>query len=303
VIEIGISARGFRQTPGAHHAFLDASDIRARFPNNDRPLRARELAEFATGCAGLIVGTDEVTDAVLAAGPLRAVVRFGSGMDNIDLDAASRRGVRVDSTPGANARSVAELSVALMLALARNLTIHDRAVRGGKWSRTVGIELEGKTLGIVGYGAVGREMARVARGLGMEILVCDPYVEATAATASLHEVLSGSDVVSFHLTLNEETVGLIGRRELNVMKEGALLINTARGGIVDEEAVATALEEGRLGGAAFDSFVSEPPQGSPLLQIDSFIGSPHAGASTFEAVERTGIRALERLLELLRETQ
>jgi D-3-phosphoglycerate dehydrogenase / 2-oxoglutarate reductase len=133
--------------------------------------------------------------------------------------------------------------------------------------------------------------------------VCDPYVEAAAATASLHDVLSGSDVVSFHLALTEETAGLVGRRELSAMKEGALLINTARGGIVDEEAVATALEEGRLGGAAFDSFVSEPPQGSPLLQIDSFIGSPHAGASTLEAVERTGIRALERLLELLRETQ
>jgi D-3-phosphoglycerate dehydrogenase len=301
VIEIAITPRSFRKAPGAHHDLLTTSDVEVRFPDNERPMNATEMASFVEGCAGLIVGTDEVTDAVLGAGPLRAVVKFGSGLDNIDLAAAREREVAVDSTPGANARSVAELTIALMLALARHVVLHDRGVRAGEWSRRTGIELEGKTLGLVGCGAIGNEVLRMARGLGMDVLVHDPYAEVKAPNVPLDNLLSMCDVVSLHLSLTDETRGVLDADRLRTMKKGALLINTARGGLVDEGALAETLREGRLGGAAFDSFASEPPTGSPLLGLDSFIASPHAGASTLEAAERAGVRAVSRLLELLEE--
>lgn len=297
--DIAITARSFRTTPGAHQDLLKTRDVKARFPDNERPMDAAEMASFVRGCAGLIVGTDEVTDAVLRAGPLHAVVKFGSGLDNIDLEAARRLGVAVDSTPRANARSVAELTIALMLALARHVVPHDRAVRVGEWSRRTGIELEGKILGLVGCGAIGNEVLRMARGLGMEVLVHDPYAEVEAPNVPLDKLLSICDVVSLHLPLNDQTWGVLDADRLRTMKEGALLINTARGALVDEAEVAEMLSDGHLAGAAFDAFASEPPTGSPLLGLDTFIASPHAGASTVEAVERAGVRAVRRLLELL----
>lgn len=301
MIEIAITPRSFRKEPGAHHDLLTTRAVEVRFPDNERPMTAAEMMSFVEGCAGLIVGTDEVTDAVLRAGPLRAVVKFGSGLDNIDLAAARERGVAVDSTPGANARSVAELTIALMLALARHVVVHDRGVRKGEWSRRMGVELEGKTLGLVGCGAIGNEVLRIARGLGMDALVHDPHAEVDAPNVPLDKLLSMCDVVSLHLPLIDETRGVLDAKRLRTIKEGALLINTARGGLVDEDALAEALREGRLGGAAFDSFASEPPTGSPLLGLDTFIASPHAGASTSEATERAGVRAVTRLFELLEE--
>lgn len=298
-MEVAITPRAFRKTPGAHHQLLNEYGIKPRFPEFDRPLEAQEMAAFVEGCAGLIVGTDAVTEEVLAAGPLRAVVKFGSGMDNIDLAAAERKGVAVDSTPGANARSVAELAIGLMLAMARSIPVHDRMVRAGKWTRRAGVELMGKTLGLVGYGAVGREVAGIAEGLGMDVLVHDPYAEVDRAEGSLSEVLSRADVVSLHLPLCDETRNMIGGAELAELKDGAILVNTARGGVVDEEALALQLQSGRLHGAAFDSFATEPPQTSPLVHLDAFVASPHAGAATSEAAQRTGVAAIERLMQLL----
>jgi D-3-phosphoglycerate dehydrogenase len=302
VIHIAVTPRSFRNSPGAHHDLLKTEDVDARFADNDKPMQADEMVTFVEGCVGLIVGTDQVTDAVLTAGPLRAVVKFGSGLDSIDLDAARDRKVAVDSTPGANARSVAELAIGLMLALARDIPLHDRAVREGQWARRSGMELEGKTLGLIGCGAIGSEVLRMARGLGMEVLVHDPYADTGALSISLDQLLPASDIVSLHMPLTDETAGMINADRLRAMKQGALLINTARGGVVDEEALVAALQDGHLGGAAFDSFASEPPGDSPLLRLDSFIASPHAGASTVEAAERTGVRAVRRLLELLKET-
>jgi D-3-phosphoglycerate dehydrogenase / 2-oxoglutarate reductase len=302
VIHIAVTPRSFRNSPGAHHDLLKTEDVDARFADNDKPMQADEMVTFVEGCGGLIVGTDQVTDAVLTAGPLRAVVKFGSGLDNIDLDAARDRKVAVDSTPGANARSVAELAIGLMLALARDIPLHDRAVREGQWAHRSGMELEGKTLGLIGCGAIGSEVLRMARGLGMEVLVHDPYADTGALNISLDQLLPASDIVSLHMPLTDETAGMINADRLRAMKQGALLINTARGGVVDEEALVAALQDGHLGGAAFDSFASEPAGDSPLLRLDSFIASPHAGASTVEAAERTGVRAVRRLLELLKVT-
>lgn len=294
---IAVTPRSFRAVPGEHLERLRRLGIEVRYPDGERALNDAEMIELVRGCWGLIVGVDPVTEGVLRAGPLRTVVKYGSGTDNIDLDAANRCGVRIASTPGANARSVAELAIGLLLALARHIVAHDRSVRAGSWERRTGVELAGRVLGLVGYGAVGREVAAMGRALGMQVIAHDPYVErADVSLLDLESLLVRSDAVSLHVPLTPLTRHLIGQRELALMRREALLVNTCRGGVVDEEALARALLDGRIGGAAFDSFEREPPDASPLFDIDRFVASPHAGAATDEAVRRTGIAAVEELL-------
>jgi phosphoglycerate dehydrogenase-like enzyme len=294
---VAVTARAFRQVPGEHQELLRAAGLPVRFAEADRPLAEEELVELVRGCWGLIVGIDPVTAAVLDAGPLRVVVRFGSGTDNVDLEAARQRRVRVAATPGANARSVAELAIGLLLALARHLVLHDREVRSGSWSRHTGIELAGRRLGVVGYGAVGRQVAGIARALGMEVVATDPVVrEADVPLVGLETLLASSDAVTLHAPLADDTRGMIGAAELDRMRPQALLINTSRGGLVDERALAEALAAGRIRGAAFDTFEREPPEGSRLLELNNFVASPHAGGATVEAVTRAGVIAVRELL-------
>jgi phosphoglycerate dehydrogenase-like enzyme len=299
VTAVAVTPRSFRHTPGPHLARLRESGLDVRFPTLDRPLDETEMVQLVRGCEGLIVGVDPVSAAVLDAGPLRVVVKYGSGLDNVDLDAAAAREVTVTATASANARSVAELTIALLLALARHVVIHDRAVRAGSWSRHLGIELMGKQLGLVGYGAIGRTVGDLARGLGMTVVAHDPVVaDADVELLPFDELLGSSHAVSLHLPLEERTRWLIGPRELALMRPGALLVNTARGGLVDEDALADALRSGRLGGAAFDVFAAEPlPPDSPLLGLEAFVASPHAGAATNEAARRTSLQAVDLLLE------
>jgi D-3-phosphoglycerate dehydrogenase / 2-oxoglutarate reductase len=297
VSAVAVTARSFRQVPGEHHELLRTAGLPVRFPEADRPLDEQELVELVRGCWGLIVGVDPVTAAVLDAGPLQVVVRLGSGTDNVDLEAARRRGVRVATTPAANARSVAELAIGLLLALARHLILHDRNVRSGSWTRHTGVELAGRRLGVVGYGAVGRQVAGIARALGMEVVATDPMVrEADVPLVDLETLLASSDAVTLHAPLTDDTRGMIGAAQLNRMRPHALLVNTARGRLVDERALAEALAAGRIGGAAFDTFEREPPEGSPLLRMDNFVASPHAGGATVEAVTRAGVAAVRELL-------
>jgi phosphoglycerate dehydrogenase-like enzyme len=301
VTAVAVTPRSFRQTPGAHLLRLEQSGLLVRYPTVDRPLDEREMVELVRGCEGVIVGVESVSAAVLDAGPIRVVVKYGSGLDNIDLEATSARGVTVVATAEANARSVAELTIALMLALARHVVAHDRLVRSGSWARRPGIELEGRRLGLVGYGAIGRTVAELAEGLGLTVVAHDTALdEADVELVELDELLASSDVVSLHLPLDKRTRGLLGARELGLMRPGALLVNTARGGLVDEQALADALRSGTLAGAAFDVFVEEPlPADSPLLQLESFVASPHAGAATTEAARRASLLAVELLLEAL----
>jgi D-3-phosphoglycerate dehydrogenase len=296
VTTVAVTPRSLRQTPGPHLDRL-RSELEVRFSDVDRPLDEEEMVKLVRGCAGLIVGVDPVTTRVLKAGPLRVVVKYGSGMDNIDVEAARTLGVQVTSTPGANARSVAELAIALLLSLARNVALHDRSVRAGSWRRLTGVELAGKQLGIVGYGAVGREVARLARGLDMHVVAHDPLLhDADVPLVPLEQLYSASDAVSLHLPLTDETRGLVGERELAAMKPTAFLINTARGGLVDEAALAAAVRSGRLAGAALDGFEVEPLGESPLRELENVVLSPHAGASTYDAVLRTAAQAVDRLL-------
>jgi D-3-phosphoglycerate dehydrogenase / 2-oxoglutarate reductase len=294
---VAVTARSFRQVPGEHQRLLAAAGLPVRYPEPDRPLAEAELVELVRGCWGLIVGIDPVTAAVLDAGPLRAVVRFGSGTDNVDLDAARARGVPVAATPGANARSVAELTIGLLLALARHVVAHDRQVRAGDWSRRMGTELAGQRLGVVGYGAVGRRVGAIATALGMEVVATDPLLErADVPLVDLDELLATSDAVTLHAPLDDRTRGMIGAAQLERMPGHALLVNTSRGGLVDERALAAALAAGRIRGAAADAFEHEPPAGSPLLELDNFVASPHAGGATVQAVTRAGVAAVRALL-------
>ncbi|MER3405817.1 MAG: hydroxyacid dehydrogenase [Chloroflexota bacterium] len=237
---------------------------------------------------------------------LRLISILGTGTDNVDLEAATELGVLVCNTPGASTVSVAELTMALILATARHVALSDRKVRGGEWYHREGFELRGKTLGVLGLGLIGQEVARLGKAFGMRVLAWSfTYDEQRAAEcgaqlADFHDVLRQADVLSLHLRSSPRTRGIIGRMELQLMKPGAILVNTARGALVDEEALAEALRAGRLAGAGLDVYVQEPlPPESPLIQLDNVVLTPHIGWVTREASEclaRTPVENIEAYL-------
>jgi D-3-phosphoglycerate dehydrogenase len=306
--KILVTARSFHKTPGPHQTMLTEAGYEVAYNPHDRPLEAAELAELGRDVVGMLLGVDRVTAVVFdQANRLKVISRYGVGIDMIDMKAATAHGVVVTTTPGANSVTVAELTIGLMFALARRIAHHDRVVKGGKWSRASGIELTGLTLGLLGLGRIGREVARRAVGLGMHVVFYDPVppsddvVNALGAKCrSLDEVMAESDVLSLHLPLNEGTRNLIDRARLSQMKPAALLINTARGGLVDEQALYEALAAGKLAGAACDVFATEPPGDNPLLSLDQFIATPHLGSDTVQTVLRMGTMAAENLLAVLR---
>ncbi len=271
--------------------------------------RAQVLQAIAGHEALIVRSGTKVDDELLArAGGLRVVGRAGAGIDNIDIDAATRRGVLVMNTPGANAVATAEHTWALLLALARRLPAAERSLRGGAWerSRFVGVQLAGKTIGLIGLGRVGREVARRAQGFGMTVLAFDPYLAADTAAelqvelADLDRLLAESDVISLHAALTDETRNLLDTDRLGRVKPGALLVNCARGGLVDEAAVAVALDAGRLAGAAFDVVAVEPPSGTLLVGRDDVVVTPHLGASTAEAQRDVSVQIVDQVLAALR---
>lgn len=289
-----------RQTSGRHHDLLAEHGFEVRYPAVDRPLRSGELAELISGCSSAILGLDEVDATVLATDGLRVIVRYGTGMDNVDMAAARRYGVLVANTPGANSVSVAELAIALMFAVARRIPVLDRSARDGSWRRMAGIELAGGRLGLVGIGAVGREVAMRAQALGMDVVAFDPMAaSAPVPLVAFDDLLATSDVVSLHCPLTEDTAGLFDAEALGAMKPGSILVNTSRGGLVDEVALAAAVSAGHLAGAGIDCFAVEPLVDSPLTVLDNVVLTPHCGATTRQAVERAGVIAVEEVLRAL----
>ena len=273
-----------------------------------RPLSSSQLAALLPGVDGYIAGLDSIDAAALAAADgLRVVARYGVGVDNVDLAAAAARGIVVTNTPGANARSVAELTVALLLLLARPVLRAAAETRAGGWPRLPGLSLAGKTVGLVGFGAIGRQTARLLAGFDCRLLAYDPLLnEATAAAlgvraAGLDELLATSDFVSLHAPVTPATRGMVDAAFLARMKPGAALVNTARGELVDEAALLDALANGRLRGAALDAFAAEPPGGdNPLLALPNVIATPHMGAHTDGATTVMGRMALADCLAVLR---
>jgi D-3-phosphoglycerate dehydrogenase len=265
-------------------------------------------ASLDVACAIVIRSASTIDRDFLAKMPrLRAVARAGVGLDNVDMAEATRHGVAVLNTPGGNATAAAEHALALMLALARHVPAAHASVASGQWDRQrfVGVELSGKLLGVLGLGRVGTLVARRAQAFGMEVWGHDPYLSEERARslgirkAELDEILPAADFLSLHLPLTEATRHLIGPVNLAKMKPEAMLVNCARGGLVDEEALAAALREGRLAAAGIDVFASEPPKNSPLVGLANVVHTPHLGASTREAKENVSQAIAQGLIALL----
>jgi D-3-phosphoglycerate dehydrogenase len=273
-----------------------------------RPLASAELAELLIDADGLIAGLDQIDAPALAAAKrLKVIARYGVGVDRVDVAAATRRGIVVANTPGANSAAVAELAVGLMIALGRHICQADQATRRGEWPRYAGVGLRGKTVGLVGFGVIGREVALRLRAFGCRLLASDPYIQPDAAAGgavslvALDELLALSDVVSLHTAATAANAGMVNAEFLYKMKPGALLVNTARGELIDEAALQQALDKEHLAGAALDCFCKEPPgPDHPLLRMPQVIASPHMGAHTDEAVNAMGRMSLDACLAVLR---
>jgi D-3-phosphoglycerate dehydrogenase len=272
-------------------------------------LQGRDLVEALSGCAGIIVrGATKVTAEVLrGADSLRVVVRAGSGLDNIDLAVARERGIHVSNTPAANAVSVAELVFALLLALERHLIPAGADLVAGRWDRErhEGREVAGRVMGLLGFGQIGREVATRARAFGMSLIACDPPLATWPAgyewvrRVDLNTLLEESQVLSLHVPLTAGTRGMIGAAELALLRPDAILVNCARGGVVDETALLGALQNRELRGAALDVFEREPPGKHPLFELPNVIATPHLGATTVEAQRRAALDAARIMVAAL----
>lgn len=298
-----VTARSFAHTPGAHHDFLKEHDCVVDLRPPAHPYSAAELSQLIPGYQGVILGLDACDASVIErADRLRVISRYGVGVDAVDLTAAAGKDIAVTNTPGANQNGVAELAIALLFALARHIPQVASAARHEIWQRGQGWEVAGKTLGLIGFGAIGRQVAQKAAGLGMNIIAYDPFWQGDSSLAqrvNLPELLATADVISLHTALTPDTARLINAETLAQMKTGAYLINTARGELVDENALLHALQSGRLAGAAADVFEHDPPSGSPLLALQNFIATPHIGATTRESVERMAMMAAQNLVAIL----
>ena len=273
-------------------------------------LNPAELREALTGCAGLVVRSEtKVTSELMdSATTLRVIGRAGVGVDNIDVPAATERGIVVMNAPDGNTTTTAEHTIALLIALARRIPQANSSLKSGRWERKafIGVELQGKTLGVVGMGRIGRTVAARARAFGMKIVAFDPFIapeqarDAEIELVPLDELFANADFITVHTPLTPETRGVIGRDAFPLMKKGVRIINCARGGLVDESALYDAIKSGTVAGAALDVFVEEPPAPDhPLLLLDEVIATPHLGASTTEAQEGVAFTVAEQMRDYL----
>ncbi|HSK67208.1 MAG TPA: phosphoglycerate dehydrogenase [Anaerolineales bacterium] len=273
-----------------------------------KPLTSDEVANLLPGIDGYIAGLDVIdANALQKADRLKVIARYGVGVDNVDLAAANEKGIVVTNTPGANSVSVAELALGLILALARRIPEAVDAVHEGKWPRYAGISLEGKTVGLLGLGAIGKQLARRLVGFDCRILAYDPFADEAFAKenrvelAEMEKVIAQADFVSLHLPLLPETRCLVNQDFLNRMKKGSFLINTSRGEVIDEEALLQALQSGHIRGAGLDAFTVEPPDPrNPLLSLPNVIATPHLGAQTDGATSNMGWLAMQDCLAVLK---
>jgi phosphoglycerate dehydrogenase-like enzyme len=273
-----------------------------------RPLASAEVSELLPGCDGYIAGLDFIDRAALEhADQLKVIARYGTGVDRVDVAAAAEKSIVVTNTPLANAVSVAELTIGMMLSLARSIPALTADTRAGGWSRMAGVTLEGKTIGLIGLGSVGKQVAIRLRAFGCALIAYDPVADAEFAAANridlvpLNEVISRSDFISLHCPLLPTTRNMVNASFLSEVKSGAFLVNTARGELIDEVALYEALQSGHLRGAAVDAFTQEPPdKDNPLLALPQVIATPHSGAHTDGAMNAMGWGALQDCLAVLR---
>ena len=274
-------------------------------------LKGKELLDAVAESDALITrsGTAVTPELVSAGDRLRIIGRAGVGLDNVDVEACTARGILVINAPTANIMSATEHTMAMLLALCRNIPEADASVKRGEWTRAkfMGVELNGKVLGVIGLGRIGTRVTTRARGFGMRVVAYDPYIspavgeKVNAEMMSLEDLLRQSDVITVHTPLTDETRGMIGAEHIAQMKDGVILVNCARGGIYEEDALAAALNSGKVSGAAIDVYEEEPPgRDHPLVKAKNVILSPHIGANTIEAQDRVAVQTAEMVVEALR---
>jgi len=309
--QVLVTSRSFGREYKEPLKILEGGGCEVNFPPDlGRPLTEEELLDLIIDTDGIIVGADKITESVInKSNRLKVISKHGVGVDNIDLEAASKKGIVVTNVPDANYNAVADLTFGLMLAIARLICEADRIVKEGRWEKVIGTELWEKTLGVVGVGRIGKAVIRRARGFDMKVLAYDVLEDDALAReyklryVSLEDVLRESDFVTIHVPLTNETKGMIGEKELKMMKKTAYLINAARGEIVDEKALCRALNENWIAGAALDVFKNEPPVNSPLLKLKNVVLTPHIGAYSHEAIRKMDIASAINLLNVLKGKQ
>lgn len=276
------------------------------FNPTGKPLEEDLLIKLLTDCDGYIAGLDFITEKVIESCPkLKVISRYGAGYDRVDIEAAKRKGIPVTNTPGVNAEAVGELAIGLILSIARKIPYLDAQTRNGGWVRSTGFELKGKTIGILGLGAIGKVVARCAQGLDMKVIAYDPFINVeycqknNIRPVTFDEVIKESDVMSLHLPLTAETKHLINADIIRQMKEHIILVNTSRGGIIDEDAAYEALKAGKMGGLGLDAFEMEPPKSSPLFGLNNVVVTPHNGAHTEQATENMANTSVDNLITVL----
>lgn len=271
-------------------------------------LEKEQMKALIADCSGIIVGVDPLDAEVLSCAPrLRAIAKYGVGVDNIDLDYCKAHGIKVSRTVGANSEAVADYAMTLIMAVARKAVMIDRKCRGRDWSKISTRDVSGATLGLFGLGAIGKHVAKRAQGFGMKVLAFDPYWpeeyarENNIIRADAETIFREADFISLHLPLMESTRNFVGEKEIAMMKRDAVIINTARGGLIDEVALLKALKEGRIYGAGIDAFAQEPPEDPAWFELDNVVIGSHCAASTTGATQNMGRMATQNILRDLAE--
>ena len=300
--EVVVLARSFGRASSEPLEILKKAGLSVAFKSDPEPENESVVAELIGDAEAVIVGVDRIGEVVLSSCPhLRVISKHGIGVDNIDLEAAKKRGIVVANAPGTNSESVADMAFLFILSCARHLKLVLEQIQNKKWSSPLlGSELEGKILGIVGLGRIGKGVARRALGFGMKVIYFDPFVEEESFTrVNLEELFQIADFITLHLPLSSQTRHLVNEKLLSLMKKEAFLINTARGELVDEEALYRFLKEGRIAGAGLDVLSFEPPFESPLLTLPNVLVTPHVAAYTKEANMKMGRIAAWNVVHVL----
>jgi len=303
-MKILITPRSFGKHNDGHIRMLEEKGLNIARNETGRIMTEEEMKTAIKDAAGVIIGVDPLNAGVMAEAPgLRAVAKYGVGTDNIDLEYCEENGIKVSITTGANSEAVADHTFALILGLARKVIEIDGRCRERDWTKITTSDVAKKTLGLIGLGSIGKGVVSRAKGFSMDVLAYRRHWdeeygrEAGVEYATVDEICVRSDFISLHTPLTDETKNIIGKRELGLMKPGVFIINTARGGLIDEDALLEALEEGRVGGAGFDVFEKEPPDDERWYALNNVIMGSHCGASTTGAAESMSLMSAVNLLK------
>lgn len=308
-MKILISSASFGKIDLKPVEILESEGYTVVLNKNGRKYSSSEFNELIKDATGLIAGTEKITAELLEKAPvLRVISRYGVGMDNIDLEAAKKLGIIVRSTPEAPSQAVAELALSLMLNISRRVSEADRNLRNNNWTQLMGRLITGKNLGILGLGRIGKKLAAMVQPFGMKIFAYEPYSDNDFVSRNrisllpLNEVLSQCDIISLHLPLSDDTFHMIGKKELSLMKKDAVIINTSRGGLIDESALIEALKNGTIGGAAIDTFEKEPYIGE-LTNFENVLLTCHMGSSAIETRRQMELETVNNLINALKEVK